>query len=134
MLSRVAATKDREQGADAFAPVFQRLRAILTPYADRLRVGSAGPQAYFLNAPRSAGKPEGVLFGGVQSGKRYVSFHLMPVYVHPDLLDGMSDELRRRMQGKSCFNFRKIEEPVLEELERLTARSFERYRAEGAVQ
>ena len=44
-------------------------------------------------------------FAGTRLGKRYVSYYLMPVYVEPSLLDGISPELRRRMQGKSCFNF-----------------------------
>ena len=37
----------------------------------------------------------------------------MPVYMFPDLLDGISPELRRRMQGKSCFNFKKAESALL---------------------
>ncbi len=48
-------------------------------------------------------------FGGLEIGKRYVSVHLMPVYIHPELLDGVSPALRRRMQVESCFNFRQAD-------------------------
>ena len=49
----------------------------------------------------------------------------MPVYVEPSLLDGISPGLRRRMQGKSCFNFAKVDEALFAELEDLTRAGFE---------
>lgn len=69
-------------------------------------------------------------FGSVQIRKRYVSFHLMPVYVFPDLLEPVSPDLMKRMQGKSCFNFTAISDSHLAELERLTAAGFTRYQSE----
>ncbi|MFL5778422.1 MAG: hypothetical protein ACJ761_05725 [Chloroflexota bacterium] len=51
----------------------------------------------------------------------------MPVYAFPELLVDVSPELRRRMQGKSCFNFSRIDEPLIGELEELTDRSLARY-------
>jgi hypothetical protein len=46
----------------------------------------------------------------------------MPVYYFPDLLHDISPALKRRMQGKSCFNFASIDqlEPTLPELTQLT--------------
>jgi hypothetical protein len=35
-------------------------------------------------------------------------------------LEGISEELRRRMQGKSCFNFTAVDETLFEELADLT--------------
>lgn len=43
-----------------------------------------------------------LFFGAVQVKKSYVSYHLMPVYLEPDLLAPSSSELKARMQGKSC--------------------------------
>jgi hypothetical protein len=69
------------------------------------------------------GKPG--FFGAVQIRKSYVSYHLMPVYEDPSLLTGISDALRKKMQGKSCFNF-SMEDPVLfAELDTLTRRCAE---------
>ena len=51
----------------------------------------------------------------------------MPVYGRPELLDAVSPQLRRRMQGKSCFNFSAIDESLMSELEALTQRSFEAF-------
>lgn len=72
--------------------------------------------------------------GGVQIGKRYVSYHLMPVYVSPALLDGVSPELRKRMQGKSCFSFTQVDEALFEELATLTRAGFEEDRAKGYLE
>ena len=37
----------------------------------------------------------------------------MPVYGLPELLADISPELRRRMQGKACFNFTRVDERAL---------------------
>jgi hypothetical protein len=34
--------------------------------------------------------------------------HLMGVYGNAQLLEGMSKDLKARMQGKTCFNFKTI--------------------------
>jgi hypothetical protein len=78
------------------------------------------------------GKP--LFFASVKQAKSYVGFHLMPVYVQPALLSGLSLELRRRMQGKSCFNFTRIDERLFAELDALTRAAFDSYRQQGLVQ
>ena len=54
----------------------------------------------------------------------------MPVYMFPDLLDGISPELRKHMQGKSCFNFKKMEPALFDELSELTRVGFKRFQKE----
>jgi hypothetical protein len=46
----------------------------------------------------------------------------MSVYARPELVASMSPALKRRMQGKSGFNFAMIDEALLAELEALTER------------
>jgi hypothetical protein len=115
------------------AAVFDRLAAIFTPYRSTLIAKTDEPENLFLETPPSAAYPSGLFFGAVKIGKRYVSFHLMPVYVHPDLLDGMSRELRKRMQGKSCFNFTRPDEALFAELETLIAAGFARFQQDGTI-
>jgi pyruvate dehydrogenase complex dehydrogenase (E1) component len=50
----------------------------------------------------------------------------MPVYMYPDLLEGLSESLKKRMQGKACFNFKTIDPALLEELAALTQKGYER--------
>jgi hypothetical protein len=55
------------------------------------------------------------------------------VYVKPELLDGISPELKARMQGKSCFNFADVDKPLFKELASLTKASFASYKEQGFV-
>jgi len=57
----------------------------------------------------------------------------MCVYLRPDLLEAMSPQLRNRMQGKSCFNFTKIDEVLFDELSDITAKGRELYAAQGLL-
>jgi hypothetical protein len=63
-----------------------------------------------------------MFFGSVRLGKAYVSFHLMPLYMNPTLTNTIAPAMKKRMQGKTCFNFKTQPEPeALSELKRLTA-------------
>ena len=111
---------------EAFPAVFERLKAILEPYGARLHVAADESGGYAVDmAPPSERNPT-TWFAGVRIWKRYVSFYLMPVYVEPALLDGISPALRHRMQGKSCFNFTAVDETVFAELADLTRLGYER--------
>jgi hypothetical protein len=109
-----------------FPLVFESLKSILKPYAEKLTVKSDTDETYYLDAAYSEKWQKEIFFGSVQIKKNYVSFHLMPVYMYPDLLKHISPELRKHMQGKSCFNFKKIETSLFEELSQLTKQGFER--------
>lgn len=112
--------------ADAFAA----LRKILSAHAKGLKVTADGPKGYSLNTPYSEKWKKELFFGGVQVMKNYVSFHLFPVYMFPDLLDGISEGLKAKMQGKSCFNFRAPDETLYRELAALTKAGLARMKAE----
>jgi hypothetical protein len=110
---------------DAFGDTFARLRAILTPYAKHFTVHADTPKAYYLYSKESktqSGSP--IAFGGVEIRKNYVSFHLIPIYANPKLRDALSPSLRKRMQGKSCFNFTAVETAHFNELTTVTKKGF----------
>ena len=109
-----------------FGEVDRRLRQILEPFRARLVASKDGPEGLVLEIPGLEGKPWGYV-AGVRPGKRYVSFYLMSVYAFPDLVESMSPELRRRMQGKSCFNFTTVDDPLFAELAHIVHAGFERY-------
>lgn len=113
-----------------FAEICSRLRAILDAHVPTLvAIDSSVDHAFTTQVERRPGERH--WFGAVRVGKRYVSFYLMPVYVFPDLLDGVSPELCRRLHGKSCFTFTGMDEERFRELEDLTRRGLARYVAEG---
>lgn len=122
--------------SDNFAAVFQRLRGILKPLIPPLLPEADEPDSFSLIAPPQARFPQyprGLPFGSIRIGKRYVSYHLMPVYAFPDMLNNASPQLRKRMQGKSCFNFNKLDDTMVGELHAVTAAGLERYRQEGLL-
>ncbi|HTC85116.1 MAG TPA: hypothetical protein VK656_00325 [Candidatus Acidoferrum sp.] len=112
--------------AAEFPAVAARLRAILEPYGDRL-IWDASPSGDAKLERLPGGHPWDYI-AGIRVGKTYVSYYLMPVYAIPELLAGMSPELHKRMQGKACFNFTRIDEPLFAELTELTATGIERFR------
>ena len=97
-------------------------------------VTADSPIGYSLDTRHILPNKQHLFFGAVKVQKNYVSFYLMPVYACPELLDGISESLHKRMQGKSCFNFKHIDPELFRELTDLTRAGFERYRARGYVQ
>ena len=93
-----------------FAAVFAALKPVFSDVAEHLHLKADTPAAYNLVArspspfPQHKGHP--LDFGSVRAGKSYVSLHLMPLYMCPALNESISPALRKRMQGKTCFNFR----------------------------
>lgn len=106
-----------------FEAVYAELRERMIRAASNQTVVTDSPGALVLHAPiPNPLKPEQPMwFGAIQIRKGYVSYHLMPVYSHRALRDQVSPDLAKRMQGKSCFNFRKSDPALFDELEHLTA-------------
>ena len=113
-----------------FAAVFGLLKAALEKQARKLSVKADTAVEYSLVTkspspfPQHKGQP--LYFGSVRLGKAYVSFHLMALYMNPTLTETISPALRKRMQGKTCFNFKIHPGPeALSELQRLTEAGFD---------
>jgi hypothetical protein len=117
-----------------FSGVFDSLREIMKKYQQRLVVHADQPDYYALESTVCDKKGRPVCFGAVRICKTYVSYYLMPVYMFPDLLQGISGDLKERMQGKSCFNFKQPDWALFRELAELTKGSFQRLKKEGLVE
>jgi hypothetical protein len=91
------------------------------------------PGNYLLLGAPTDKYPDGQMFAGVRKGKRYVSYHLLSVYLEPGQLDEVSPELRKRMQGKSCFNFTRVDDALFDELDSLTDRGRDLYAQRGLL-
>jgi len=113
-----------------FPVVFEQLKNILKPYAEKLTVKTDSADTYYIDGPHSEKWRKELFFGSAQIKKNYVSFYLMPVYMYPDLLKGVSPELKKHMQGKSCFNFKQVEPVLFKELAELTRKGAERFQQE----
>jgi hypothetical protein len=125
MPAKPAPAKDKD-----FELAFQALKRLLKPYAKQLHVTADEPGNYMTEtrSPSFRGKPLG--FAGVLS-KSYVAFHFVPGYMFPELLKDISPDLPKRMQGKTCWNFKRVDEKLFAELGQLVEAGFRRYQSEG---
>jgi hypothetical protein len=112
-----------------FVPIFAELKQVFAKHVKRLSVKADTAIEYTLLTkapspfPQHKGQP--MYFGSVRLGKAYVSFHLMPLYMCPELTRTVSPALKKRMQGKACFNFKTgPEAELIAELKQLTAAGF----------
>ena len=117
---------------DDFPIVFEQLKKILQPYAEKLTLTIDTPNTYSIDGPYSEKWKKQLFFASTVTKKNYVSFYLMPVYMYPELLKDISPELKKRMQGKSCFNFKKVEPALFAELATLTRKGAEKFKMENA--
>ena len=111
-----------------FRPVFEALRGILQRQAGRLTVSADSATRYCLEGGAHPKHKTPMPIAWVEVGKAYVSFHHMGVYACPEVLRGISTELRARMQGKSCFSFKVVDPVLFAELEELSVRAFDAFR------
>lgn len=100
-----------------------RLRAILDRYRDHL----VEDTIYGMPVLRRKGAKKHDWFAGVQPVDGAVKFNFLPMHGNPDLLDGISADLRRHRTGASVFRFTEIDEHLAGELETLVAKGFVRY-------
>jgi hypothetical protein len=118
--------------APDFAGAFAGLRKILATYAPTCVVVHDQPDYYHLDTrfinPRNR---QAVMLGAVRTQKHYVSFHFMPIYFNPPLMASLSPALKKRMQGKACFNFTAPDTVLFAELERVTQRGIADFKKLG---
>ena len=114
--------------AKDFAPVFAALKELLGPYEKHLHVLPYKPEFYALVTRQPVYKGKPVWFAAIRMGKNYVSYHFMPVYMNPAMQKRIPPELKKRMQGKACFNFTEVDPMLFRQLAHLTAAGFEGYR------
>jgi len=111
-----------------FDGVFAALKEILEPYEKHLHVLPYKPEYYCLVTRLAVHKGKPVWFAAIRMGKNYVSYHFMPVYMNPAMQKRIPPELKKRMQGKACFNFSEVDPALFRQLADLTAAGFEGYR------
>jgi hypothetical protein len=115
--------------AKEFSGVFAALKKILEPYEKDLHVLPYKPEYYCLVTRLAVHKGKPVWFATIRMGKNYVSYHLMPVYMNAGMQKRIPPELKKRMQGKACFNFSEVDPALFRQVSELTAAGFEGYRA-----
>ena len=119
--------------ATDFAGAFEALREILRRHSDGMIVQADTPTEFVVitRALGPNGKP--MWFGAVTSKKSAVTYHLVPLYFNRKLQSAVAPELLARKQGKTCFNFKVVDEKLFKELDHLTAQSIAGFRKAGYI-
>jgi hypothetical protein len=132
--SAVARKKKPAKGAAAkpaksadFEKTFDALKKMLKPYENRCVVQQNGPMGYCLYTKKAIYQGKPLYFAGANIKKAYVSFYLMTVYGSPEERAKISPALKKRMQGKACFNFTSAEPELMKELAALVKSGSKRF-------
>jgi hypothetical protein len=112
--------------------VFQALRTVLEPYIAEMNVVQDNERGLYLNTRTMMKNGQPLFFASIAINKNYVSFYVFPVYMYPDLVDGFGT-MKKRMQGKSCFNFRKVDSDQVEKMRALVKAGYDRLKTEGQI-
>jgi hypothetical protein len=132
---KATAKKAASPKAGGFGVVFTRLQEIMSQHEPALVVKADKPGNYTVVSPKPY-KPynnKELFFGAVLVGKNYVSYHFFPLYMCPELSQDLSPELKKRKQGKACFNFSTVDEALFQQLDALTRKGFELFRRRELV-
>jgi len=114
-----------------FTATFNGLKKVISAFVPELWVSADEPRKYYMVTKSHSWRGGPMFFGAVIMGKAYVSYHLMALYACPELVKMISPDLQKRMQGKSCFNFRAPDDTLFAELGELTRAGLEKYRAKN---
>lgn len=114
--------------------VFKDLRKIMISYAEKLESTIDKDDELYINTNHTLDNGKTLWFGGVKINKNYVSYHLMPIYLNPKLLEDISPELKKYLHGKSCFNFTSSDAELFNELADLTEKCFNDYQKRGYLE
>lgn len=113
--------------------LFVALRDLLLAHKNTLVVVQDTDAHCYANCKNVDAKGKAQFFGAVKVTGRRHAFHFMPVYDFPELLAGITPALKKRMQGKSCFNLEAMDPALLQELQTLIERGVSRYKAVGKL-
>ncbi len=107
-----------------YEQIFNLLKNILSKYRKKMNLTEDNANSYVLVGPFSEKFKRDLWFGAVLIKKNYVSYHLVPIYIYKNLAKEIPASLKKKMQGKSCFNFNKVDKHLFKQLELLTDKAF----------
>lgn len=100
-----------------------RIWALLDPYRSELEPATI----YGIPSLRWPGSGGHDYFAAVRRSANKVSLYAVGVDTWPEVLEGCSEEFRRRRTGKATFSFETLDDDEAAELEAFLARLYERY-------
>lgn len=107
--------------SDEFSKIFAQLRDTMLKAAPGMVVTDDTPTNFTLKTPWIETRTkQPAWFGWIAITKSYVAYHLMPLYSLAALNDVVPASLEKRRQGKTCFNLKKADKALFEDMRLLT--------------
>jgi hypothetical protein len=114
-----------------FNQIFDRIRQLLVPYGKKMDVRADKPgnyQLYIITDWELAGRKfNECYFCGTTIKQTMVSFYFFPFYTHPDKLT-IPEPIRKNLKGKTCFNFKKLDDLQQKTIAQLLQEGYELYK------
>ena len=96
-----------------FKEIFTRIKKQMLPYSKKMEVRvdkESVYHIYIIKEVELAGrKYKEIYFGGVLIQKTMVAFYFFPIYSHPTEFV-IPAPIKKNLKGKSCFNFKKLDD------------------------
>ena len=103
--------------ADERNEIFHQLRLLLAECVPPLRAKADSPTLYDVCGTKTvtvAKKTvEGMYFASVAERKGATVLYFFPIYTHPKAFGGISADLKKCLEGKSCFHFQTLDPKLL---------------------
>ena len=123
--------------ADGKNAIFAELKSILVKQAGSLEVRKDTTDMYELYGKKSVetnGKTvDGMFFAAAAMRKGGVSLYFFPIYTHPKELGALPVELKKCMNGKSCFKIKKHDKKLYTQVRALVKKGRSQYRKLGWI-
>jgi hypothetical protein len=118
-------------------PLFDELKVLLEPYAERFTAVEPEPGRYELWSAREVSiggrRPQKPYFVGLMIQKSFVGFYYMLLYTDPDVADQLGAELLATLKGKTCFRLKNLTPELVAQVEAALRIGLETYESRGWV-
>lgn len=87
-----------------------------------------------IEAMQGKKKVDGIYFASVVPKPKDIRFYFFPLYTHRDeLLDSLSEELKKSLKGKTCFHLKAISDDMEKEIKTMVARGVKLFQKDGLL-
>ena len=117
--------------------IYRRLKKILKKYEKPLIPKFDLDSKYDLwsikNIEIDGRKKKELYFAGLIIQNKYVGFYYMPIYIDVRLKDFLKPDLLRLLKGKSCFQIKKLDENLEQQIDEALKKGYELYKKRGWI-
>lgn len=122
----------------ALIPLFNELKSLLKPFAQKMAVRTDEPGRYelffdrqFTTQSQRTGnviEKDGLDFVAILIQKNYVGLYFMPIYSHAHEFKNVPDDVMSMLKGKSCFHIKHLNPQLEEELRQMLNQGYALYK------